>query len=262
VTGGGGALGRGRIVARPDRRAYGMGLGVILVDDVYPAFPGDVRNASAYPFPLQYDVAEGVDILELVRADDKAHLLAPIVASARRLERIGVRAIVGECGYFAWFQEELAAAVDIPVFASSLLQVPLAQLVVGPRQVVGVLVATQEYLRDRHLTAVGVTLGTNYVVASAMDGGRMPDFQSLWNADVRPELPTADYDAAERDLVAIARDFAAAHPDMGAMVLECTGFPPFGAAIQRAIGMPVFSWSTLLEFAYSSVVHREFAGHV
>lgn len=259
---GGGALGRGRIVARPDRRASGMGVGVILVDDVYPAFPGDVRNASGYPFPLQYDVAEGVDILGLVRAEDKSHLLEPIVASARRLERLGCRAIVGECGYFSWFQEELAAAVDIPVFASSLLQIPMAQLVVGPRQVVGVLVATSEFLRDRHLTSVGVTLGSNYVVGSAMDGGRIPDFQSLWNADVRPELPTADYDSAERDLVAVAREFAAAHPDMGALVLECTGFPPFAAAVQREIGMPVFSWSTLLEFAYSAVVHREFTGHV
>lgn len=256
------ALGRGRIRARPDRRGYGMGLGVILLDDVYPAFPGDVRNASGYPFPIQYDVAEGVDIYDLVRAEDKAPLLGPILDSARRLERIGCRAIVAECGYFAWFQAELAAAVRVPVFASSLLQVPLAQLAVGPEQVVGVLVATQEHLRDRHLTAVGVQLGTNYVVRGAMDGGRIPDFDRLWNADLRPELPTADYASAERDLVAVAVEFAEAHPDMGAMVLECTGFPPFGAAVQRAIGMPVFSWSTMLDFAYSVAVHREFSGHV
>lgn len=251
-----------RIHARADRRAYGMGLGIILLDDVYPAFPGDVRNASAYPFPIQYDVAEGVDVFELVRADDKSALLEPVLAAARRLERIGCRAIAAECGYFAWFQREIAAAVRVPVFASSLLQVPLAQLAVGPDRVVGILVATEEFLRDRHLTSVGVTLGTNYVVHGAMDGGRVPELDSLWNADVRPAVPTADYERAERDLVAVARDFAAAHPDMGAMVLECTGFPPFGRAIQREIDMPVFSWSTLLDHAYSVAVHRDFHGHV
>jgi hypothetical protein len=181
----------GRIHARPDRRAYGMGLGVILVDDVYPAFPGDVCNASGYPFPMQYDVAEGVDIYDLVRADDKSHLLEPLLASARRLERIGCRAVVAECGYFAWFQRELAAAVRVPVFASSLVQVPLAQATVGPDQTVGVLVASGEHLRERHLTRVGVTPGTNYVVHGAMDGGRIPDFHSLWNADVRSDLPSA-----------------------------------------------------------------------
>jgi len=36
-----------RITARPDGRAYGIGLGVILLDDVYPGFPGDVRNRDA-----------------------------------------------------------------------------------------------------------------------------------------------------------------------------------------------------------------------
>lgn len=251
-----------RIHARPDRRAYGMGLGVILVDDVYPGFPGDVRNASAYPFPLQYDVAEGVDVYALVRAEDKSHLLEPVLAAARRLERIGCRAVVAECGYFAWFQQEIAAAVSIPVFASSLLQLPMAQTVVGPDRVVGLLMSSGAHLRDRHLTSAGVTIGTNYVVHGAMDGGRIPDFHDLWNADVRPAVPSADYETAERDIVAVAKEFAEAHPDMGAMVLECTGFPPFGRAIQREIDMPVFSWSTLLDHAYSVAVHRGFYGHV
>ena len=49
------------IRARPDRRVYGMGLGVMILDEVYPGFPGDVRNASAYPFPIQYEVMEGLN---------------------------------------------------------------------------------------------------------------------------------------------------------------------------------------------------------
>ena len=42
-------LGIERIEARP-------GLGVMLLDDVYQGFPGDVRNASGYPFPIQYEI--------------------------------------------------------------------------------------------------------------------------------------------------------------------------------------------------------------
>lgn len=251
-----------RITARPDRLCSGMGLGVILVDDVYPAFPGDVRNASAHPYPIQYEVAEGVEVYDLVRAEDKSALLEPVLRAARRLERIGCRAIAAECGYFAWFQRELAAAVDVPVFASSLLQIPLAQAVIGPTKTVGVLMSGAEFLRDRHLTAVGVTLGSNYVVGGAMDGGRIPDFHTLWNADVRPAIPTADYGRAERDFVAVGVEFADAHPDMGAMVLECTGFPPFARALQRELDMPVFSWSTLLDHAASVIAHRDFHGWV
>ncbi|WP_411036960.1 aspartate/glutamate racemase family protein [Shinella sp. BYT-45] len=251
-----------RIHARRNQCCYGMGLGIIILDDPYPGFPGDVRNASAYPFPIQYEIAEDVDIAKLLRNEDKAELLEPILKAARKLERMGCRAIAAECGYFAWFQKEIASAVDVPVFASSLLQIPLAQMVTGPDKVVGVLVAVADYLRDRHLTGVGVTLGTNYVVHGAMDNGQIPELHNLWNRDVRPDVPTADYDLAERELVKVAKDFALAHPNMGAMVLECTGFQPFGRAIQREIDMPVFSWSTLLDYAYSVAVHRDFYGHV
>jgi len=37
------------IRARKDHVCYGMGLGIILLNDAYPGFPGDVRNASASP---------------------------------------------------------------------------------------------------------------------------------------------------------------------------------------------------------------------
>src|SRR5436305_15309183 len=112
-------LGITRINARPGHLAYGMGLGVMLVDEVYPGFPGDVRNASAFPFPIQYDVVAGVDIDKLCTAKDKSPCLQPILDAARRLERFGCRAIAAECGYFASFQPEAAAAVGIPVLVSS-----------------------------------------------------------------------------------------------------------------------------------------------
>jgi hypothetical protein len=51
-------------------------------------------------------------------------------------------------------------------------------------------------------------------------------------------------------------------PNLGALVLECTGYPPFGRAVQMATGLPVYSWSTLLDFAWASVAHRDFYGHV
>ena len=37
---------------------------------------------------------------------------------------------------------------------------------------------------------------------------------------------------------------------------------PFARAIQREIDLPVFSWGTLLDYAYSVVVHRDYYGHV
>ncbi len=255
-------MGINHIRARKDHSCYGMGLGIIILDEVYPGFPGDVRNASAYPFPIQYEIAEGVDIDRLVVEEDKSPCLEPVQRAAKKLEKMGCRAIAAECGYFAYFQKDIAGYVDVPVFMSSLLQVPFAQRLVGANKVVGVLVAAKAYLTDAHLEAVGVEIGSNYVVEGANDDGRCPEFTNLWASAVRPDPPQANYDKAMRDFVAVGVDFYQAHPNMGAMVLECTGFPPFARALQREVDIPIFCWGTLLDYAYSVVVHRDYYGHV
>ena len=253
-------MGINYIKARKDHCCYGMGLGIIILDDVYPGFPGDVRNASAFPFPIQYEIVEGVDIQMLVHEDDKSPCLAPIQRAAQKLERMGCRAIAAECGYFAYFQREITATVGVPVFMSSLLQVPFAQQLIGPDEVVGLFVAREDKLTDAHLEAVGVRIGSNYVVTGAES--RVPEFEHLWYAPKRTDPPGAYYDKTEREFVAAAVDFYQAHPNMGAMVLECTGMQPFARALQREIDIPIFSWGTLLDYAYSVVVHRDYYGHV
>ena len=250
------------IVQRKNHKCYGMGLGIIILDDVYPGFPGDVRNASAFPFPIQYEVVKGVDILGLLYAKDKSPFLAPILEAAKKLEDMGCRAIAAECGYFAWFQQEIAGAVDIPVFMSSMLQIPLIQQTIGPKKSVGILCAKKEALTMEHLRRVGVDPESNFFVNGAQDDYSCPGFDTLWDAKVRPEITYSDYTPTEERMVEIAMDMKAKHPDMGSLMLECTGMQPFARAIQRAIDMPVYSWGTLLDYAYSVVNHRDYYGHV
>ena len=255
-------MGIHQIMARKDHCCYGMGLGIIILDDVYPGFPGDVRNASAYPFPIQYEIVEGVDIKALVVEEDKSPCLEPIQRAAKKLEKMGCRAIAAECGYFAYFQREIAGYVDVPVFMSSLLQIPLAQQLIGPDKVVGILVAEREYINPTHLGAVGVLPDSNYVIAGAEDDYDCPEFKHLWSQDQRTAPPGAIYDKAGKDFVSAGSAFFRSHANMGAMVLECTGFQPFARALQREIEIPIFSWGTLLDFAYAVTVHRDYYGHV
>ena len=65
------------IRAHPDRRVYGMGLGVMILDEVYPGFPGDVRNASAYPFPIQYEVMEDLNCYNICQCKGSDEILVP-----------------------------------------------------------------------------------------------------------------------------------------------------------------------------------------
>jgi hypothetical protein len=59
----------------------------------------------------------------------------------------------------------------------------------------------------------------------------------------RPELDRAD---AERQVIAAAGRLRARHPELQALVLECTNLPPYADALRRASGLPVHDVSTLL----------------
>jgi hypothetical protein len=141
-------FGINRIKARKNHCCYGMGLGIIILDDVYPGFPGDVRNASTYPYTIQYEIVEGVDIETLVFREDKSPCLEPIKKAAKKLERMSCKAISAECGYFAYFQKEITARVEVPVFMSGLLQVHFAQQIISPEKVVGIYVGSKSAVRD------------------------------------------------------------------------------------------------------------------
>ncbi len=255
-------MGINKMETRKQHCCYGMGLGIIVLDDAYPGFPGDVRNASAFPYPIQYEIAEGVDNHTLVWEQDKSPCLEPITRAARKLENMGCRAIAAECGYFAYFQKDIAGAVDVPVFMSSLLQVPFIQQLIGSTKQVGIVCAQQRFLTDDHLRNVGIDLDSNYLIAGSQDEYGCPEFDKLWDHEKRPERPEAFYDKAETDMIKICSEFCQRHPDIAAIMLECTGMQPFARAIQRAVDLPVFSWGTLLDYAYSVVAHRDYYGHI
>jgi len=250
------------IKTRKNHVCYGMGLGIILLNDAYPGFPGDVRNASAFPYPIQYEIAEGVTNKTLVYDKNPGQCREAVKAAARKLERMGCRAIAAECGYFAFFQKDVAGAVDVPVFMSSLLQVPFIQQVIGPEKLVGIICAQKQFLSDQHLANVGIRVGSNYVIAGAQDEYGITEFDNLWNPLKRPDCPQASYEKTERQMVQAAVQFKAENPGIGAIMLECTGMQPFARAIQREVDLPVFSWGTLLDYAYSVVNHRDYYGHV
>lgn len=254
-------LGITDIQSRQGHHCYGMGLGIILLDEVIPGFPGDMRNASAYPFPIQYEIAEGVNNQTLVYNEDPSLCLEPLRRAAKKLEGLGCRAIAAECGYSAYFQKEIANAVNVPVFMSSLLQVPWAQQVLGPTKVVGIIVAFEKHMTAAHLEAVGIHPNSNYVLTGAYEAGK---FDELMTMGGHPDsaMRRARYDKVEKDLIDLVLGFYQSQPQMGALVIECSVMQPFARAIQRAIDMPVFSWGTLLDYAYSVVVHRDYYGHV
>jgi len=68
--------------------------------------------------------------------------------------------------------------------------------------------------------------------------------------DDQPEL---DVDLAREEHVRVARRLVAEHPDVGAIVLECTNMPPYTADIQRETGRPVFDIVSLVTMVHDAL---------
>ena len=251
-----------RIYARPGRLGSGMGLGIMLVDEVYPGFPGDVRNPSAYPFPIQYDVVAGVDIYALCTVEDKSPCLEPILDAARRLERFGAERSPASVATSPTSSRRSRQPSTCRCSRPASCRCPGCSSSSDPVGTSESLPRPARSLTETHLRNVGVDPDSNIVIAGAMDEYERPEFDSLWEVDKRPEIPTSDFATAEADMVRICRDFVSRNPSIRAPALECTGFQPFAQAIQREIDIPVASFSTLLDYAYSLAVHRDFYGHV
>ena len=118
--------------------------------------PGNSTNLASYPFPVKLVEVKGANT-DTVILHPSQKLLEDMIQLAKELEKEGVRAITTSCGFNAIFQEALANAVDIPVFTSSLLQVPFAQALVGRDRAVGVITASASSLSEKHLRACGIT---------------------------------------------------------------------------------------------------------
>ena len=224
---------------------YGFTVGILMLDTRVPRIPGDMGNASTFPFPVRYHRVPGASPDLVVRRGAEG-LLDAFAQGARALEREGAGAITTNCGFLVKFQRELAATVSVPVFTSSLLLVPLVHRMLGPGRRVGIMTVDSTSLTPAHLEGAAIPPDLPLAVAG-LEGEK--EFTRVLLGD---ELEL-DVDAARQEHVRVARRLAGEHPDVGAIVLECTNMPPYAADIQRATGLPVFDIVSLVTLAHGGL---------
>ena len=134
---------------------YDTPIGILCLDTLFPKPPGQLRNPLTFDFPVVCRVLRGVGAKEIL-SSTSAQLETLFVDAARELERDGVKAIAGSCGFMALFQKAVASAVSVPVLMSSLVQIPLIHTLHGPGCRIGVLTAHSGSLTPEHFRQAGV----------------------------------------------------------------------------------------------------------
>ena len=223
----------------------GQPIGILMLDTKFPRIIGDVGNGFTYDFPVKYHTVKGASPSRVVIEKDPM-LLQPFIDGVKKLEEEGCQAVATSCGFLIMFQKELAAAVNIPVATSGLLQVPFVSQMLAPDKKIGILTANSNTLDERHFKAGRINHDD-----IAIQG--MQEFREFYSSFVDGKTQY-DIKKVESEVVAAAQKLIKENPNVGAIVCECTNMAPFSPEVNRATGLPVFDVVTLIRFISMGVL--------
>ncbi|MGI9202153.1 MAG: aspartate/glutamate racemase family protein [Woeseiaceae bacterium] len=233
---------------------FGEDIGLLVFQPWYYCIPtmGHISYAKTYDFPVRIKfVDDPFDPIGFHESDarNKGWNLDAWIESARELEEEGVRAIVGGCGLTGMIQKEIAAAVEIPVYMSSMLFVPEVYETVAGGKRVGVMTVSSEQLQA-HDKALFAGCDIDESIPVAIVGMNESTEAEAWASQVTPEFERGIVESA---IVNVAQKLNQDNPDLGAIVLECTEMPSYANAIRDATGLPVFDALDMVNRVQKSV---------
>ncbi|MEL6466289.1 MAG: aspartate/glutamate racemase family protein [Pseudomonadota bacterium] len=234
------------------KNVFGAAIGILMLNTRFPRIPGDIGNATTWPFPVQYKIVKAATPDNVVRGDPSP-LLSEFIKAGRELVDQGCDGIATNCGFLVPFQNEMSEALDVPVASSSLLQARLIAQTLPKDQSVGILTISAETLTTAHLDAAGIAHDTPLGGTGAT---------SHFTTQILGDSVDIDFDQARRDNIEAALRLIEVHPQVGAILLECTNMVPFAADIRSATGRPVFSIYTYLCWFQSGLTPSRFPRHL
>ncbi|HEV7516787.1 MAG TPA: aspartate/glutamate racemase family protein [Thermoanaerobaculia bacterium] len=215
-------------------------LGILMLDGKMAEVPGCMAAAATFPYPVVRRVVPGARP-PATPADVEA-LLPLYLEAARQLHAEGISVLTENCnGLMVLLQQRLAAAVPVPVVTSALLMVPQVHRMIPSRRI-GILAFYPESVGETVYNACGWSVSEIPLAVGGVAGSE------AWHEFLRTkEIPASLRPRLEADLIAVGRQMAEAHPDLGAFVCECTLMPPANQALRDALGLPVYDILNLLD---------------
>ena len=220
---------------------YGQDIGILMMHTVFPRLIGDIGNARTFSIPVRYCIVD-VDPPNMTEKNADERLLQPFIRAAQQLEAEGCKAITTSCGFLGSFQQQLADAVSIPVFTSTLLLVPMIRTMLNRNRSIGILTECADMMTEIHFNQAGWSSKDIPVHVS----GLSPD--SAFSQLIIGDNLEGNWEQMAECIQEMTQRHMEQHPDTGALLLECTNYAPFTKMIQDIAQVPVFSINQLVEY--------------
>jgi Asp/Glu/hydantoin racemase len=86
--------------------------------------------------------------------------------------------------------------------------------------------------------------------------------QPAFHSFALAESGEIDVDAVRQEVVAAGIRVVERDRQVGAILLECSLMPPYGAALQEELQLPVFDYITMINYVFSAVVKKDYHGFI
>jgi hypothetical protein len=241
------------------RNVFGVTIGLVQMHVNLAMIPGNMGNATTFDFPILYRRMNAEDVADVMANPPTKNFADAIVEACQWLELQGVRAIMGNCGFFGSYQNEVKARINVPFFSSSLMMLPMMVHSMPKNKKVGVITANgPNLIKTQAVQNCGLSLEDkeNRIVIVGCEDGE--EFQSSIMANTGVYNPAK----VEGEIVAVAKQLLAENDDIGTILLECTELSPHAVAVQNATRLAVWDYTTLTKWIYSGTIRRPFVGHI
>jgi len=232
----------------PMQSIAGFPVGILVIEDTMHLLPGNVANAQSFNFPVLYEVLEGVRFTDIISCTTEIE--QRIIAGGQNLVKRGAQIVMGACGSFANYQKQTAEALPVPTFLTVMMQIPWILPSLKADQKIGVIAASAAALTPKVFNQAGITDPDRLVIDEAI---KLESFLKMAECD-----PSFDPNELAKDMTQLAKQMVANHPEIAVLLLQCSDMPPFAAAIQDSVQLPVFDMTSLIEWAAAAVMRRPY----
>ncbi len=157
------------------RNVFGVTIGLVQMHVNLAMIPGNMSNATTFDFPILYRRMNAEDVADVMAEVPTKNFADAIVEAAQWLELQGVRAIMGNCGFFGGYQNEVKARINVPFFSSSLMMLPMMVHSMPRNKKVGVITANgPNLIKTQAVQNCGLSLEDkeNRIVIMGCEGGQ------------------------------------------------------------------------------------------
>ena len=231
-------------------KSAAVSLGIIRLDYDYPPAPGDIDHPDSFTCDVYYKVVPGLtfDVCkDGVGAMNKEVEMRFKESIKWLVEEKKVKGVTGDCGFMMNFQKLAREVTKIPIFMSSLCQLPAVTCGYAENEQIIIMTANGEKLKPMRgliRDECGVdTQDRRYNIVGCED---VPYFGEAVAKGHKVKVKDATPWIIRKAVQALLK-----YPKSRAFLLECTELPPYSDAIRFYTGLPVYDSITACHFFIS-----------